>query len=220
MFNKQEVKQFLKDLGCYESSSHGWNHVDEVYSTAMEMNDELRLGLNHDMIFLACYLHDMFQKDYREAHHLKGFAWVLENYKNWEWLSWMHEEEIKELAYAIKEHRASYDGEYYSNLSILLSAADRGKLDRTETIIRSFKYNCEKHPELLFKDNIRNVYQHMKDKFSSKGYARYNDIYKEFYKDDLAKFQSYFDTITYSEIEDIIMNKMMYLSLRDLCPSI
>jgi hypothetical protein len=220
MVNKQEVKEFLKTLECYESSSHGWIHVDEVYTTAMKMNTELRLGLNHDMIFLASYLHDMFQKDYREAHHLKGFAWVLEYHTEFDWLSWMNDNELKELAYAIKEHRASYDGEYYSKLSILLSAADRGKLDRTETIMRSFKYNCEKHPELLFKDNIRNVHQHMKDKFSSKGYARYNWVYKDFYQNDLSKFQKYFDTISYFEIEDIIMNKMMYLSLRDLCPSV
>ena len=48
--------------------------------------------------------------------------------------------------------------------------------------------------------NAQDVYEHIKDKYGSKGYAKYPEVYLEIFRDELEVFQHRADSITVDEV--------------------
>jgi len=113
---------------------------------------------------------------------------------NDEFLENLKREELKRVAHAVLEHRASFKGEYYSLLSEIISSADRGLPDLESVVVRSMRFN---------NGDAQNVYEHILDKYGTKGYAKYPKVYKETFKEQLEQFQNEADKITVEEIEMI-----------------
>jgi hypothetical protein len=134
----------------------------------------------------------MFNRQNREKHHILAYEYVLQ--ADDIFLKELSQEELSMVAYAVLEHRGSFKGEFYSPLSEIISSADRGKPDIEFIIKRSMKYN---------RQNVKNVYKHIKTKYATDGYAKYPDLYQEIFKDELKTFKKLVDDLTIEKILEI-----------------
>jgi len=53
------------------------------------------------------------------------------------------------------------------------------------------------------KANAEDVYAHIKDKYGSNGYAKYPDVYRKIFKEELESFQKLADEITVERVLEI-----------------
>lgn len=183
------VSELLKELNpvlesFYNNSvGHGIKHVTDVMYRALHYNEILNLKLNKKEIVLSSLLHDMYSESSRKTHHILGCEYVMKS------TSKVFDGIDKErVAKAILEHRASYNGEYSSLLSELISSADRGEPNLTEIVNRCYISTKEFHPEYNV-DEINNaVKKHLSEKFTRNGYAKYPNIYLQVLKKRLDIF--------------------------------
>ena len=106
----------------------------------------------------------------------------------------LNKKELKEVAFAVLQHRASFKGEFYSPLSEVISSADRGLPDLERVVKRSMKFN---------RGNAQSVYEHIKRKYGKSGYAKYPDVYQKLFKEELAEFRCLADELTVERILEI-----------------
>ncbi len=185
---RRAVRTFYEPFYKDGDLAHQIDHADSVCDLALEMNKEC----DPKLIILAAYIHDIFNATDRKNHNKLAYEYVLE--ANDKFLKELSKEELLQVAHAVLEHRASFQGEFYSKLSEIISSADRGKPDIKEVVIRSLQFNG---------NNIKDAYHHIKRKYGSNGYANYPKSYREYFRKELIEFQKRVDSITIEEIESI-----------------
>lgn len=185
---RRDVREYYK--GYYENGdeAHLIDHADGVCDLALKINNDL----DEKLIILASYLHDMFNATNRPTHNELAYEYVLKAEDKF--LSKLSKDEVLMVAHAVLEHRASFKGVFYSGLSEIISSADRGLPDLDFIVIRSMKFNNA---------NEEDVYAHIKDKYGSNGYAKYPDVYREIFKEELEAFKKLADELTVERIMEI-----------------
>lgn len=196
----KEALSFYYELN--DSESHGYQHLDDVYELAINMKEKLNIEIPNNIIGIAAYTHDMFSSINRKLHHELAYKYVLDT--SVYFLNDLHTNDRYLIACAVREHRASYKGEYTSVLSELLSAADRGKPDIKSIVIRSYKFTVEHNPNANEHELYSLIQKHMIEKFSTNGYARYNDLYNRYFETELKEMKTFFDDISVKDIENIV----------------
>ena len=189
---KKAVRDFYKPFYANGDAAHLIDHADSVCNLALEINKEY----SPKLVILASYIHDIFNATHRKKHNILAYEYV--NSRKDELLKELSNKELDLVAHAVLEHRASFKGEFFSKLSAIISSADRGRPDVSETVIRSMRYNNA---------NAQDVYEHMLDKYSSKGYAKYPAVYQEIFNQELQAFKKEIDTISVKKIEQIWANR-------------
>ena len=165
----------------------------------------MTLNLNEEHLVLAALFHDIYSDIDRENHHTLAADWFAKfMIKQGKYEA----SDIMEMSSAIKEHRASYKGEYSNVLSEVLAAADRGAPDLNSTIIRSSKYYLEREPNSDLKTIAENVYKHMVEKFSRTGYMKYNAIYSSFYKKEIHNMYVTIDKLSVDKVFNILIENL------------
>ncbi len=168
--------------------AHLIDHADAVCDLALSINQTY----DERLVILASYLHDTFNATNREMHHVLAYEYVLKAEDKF--LNKVSQKELLEVAHAVLEHRASFRGEYYSPLSAIISAADRGLPDLDFIVIRSMRFN---------KGDVQDVYDHIKDKYGSKGYAKYPEVYQAIFREELEAFHTRADALSMDGIMEI-----------------
>jgi len=185
---REYYKRYLSPVkGDNVRNSHGIDHCDDVYNLMILLNDKLKYGYSKSVIALAAYTHDLYSDTKnRSNHHKLAYEHVIN--RNDDILKTINSETLSLIANAVLEHRASYTGEFSSNLSRLISAADRGLPDYDLHYNRSLVYNDGNHKEVV---------DHLVDKFGRDGYAtkKYPDFYIEMFKEELEIFFKKIDNV-------------------------
>ena len=189
---KQKVREFYKPFYANGDEAHLINHADDVCKLALEINREY----SEKLVILASYIHDIFNATDRKKHNFLAYGYVKSRADGF--LQELSDEELELIAHAVLEHRASFKGKFFSKLSAIISSADRGRPDVTQIVIRSMRYNNA---------NAQDVYEHMINKYGSKGYAKYPDVYKEIFTKELEEFKQEVDNISVEKIKDIWDNR-------------
>ena len=189
---RAEVRVYYQPYYEKSDEAHLINHADDVCDLALKINREC----DEKLVILASYLHDMFNRDNRAKHNELAYEYVLT--ADDKFLKELSGEERKQVAHAVLEHRASFKGKFYSPLSAIISAADRGLPDLDFIVIRSMKFN---------NGNAQKVYEHISRKYGTNGYAKYPDVYREIFSEELARFQRLADELTVEKIEEIWENR-------------
>ena len=170
--------------------SHGRAHIKEVKERAFKINKYLEdnLGIHADMeiINLAADYHDITAMTDRPNHHLSGAARFYTDNKNT-----YGEITTRRVVECIREHRASFKGEYSSLESQILSTADRGDINPTkisDLFRRAYTYSRENN--LSHEDAVHSSFNHIKSKYGREGYAfnKHNKVFFVYYKNQLEKF--------------------------------
>jgi len=188
---KQKVREFYNPFYANGDKAHLIDHADDVCELALEINSVY----SEKLVILASYIHDIFNATDRKKHNILAYEYVKS--RSDEFLKELNNKELELVAHAVLEHRASFKGEFFSKLSAIISSADRGRPDVAQTVIRSMRYNNA---------NAQDVYEHMLDKYSTKGYAKYPDVYKEIFAQELEEFKKEVDAISIKKIVSIWEN--------------
>ncbi|HHB94095.1 MAG TPA: HD domain-containing protein [Campylobacterales bacterium] len=184
---KNEVRDYYKSYYENGDKAHLIDHADDVCTLALKINQKC----DEKLVILASYIHDMFNAMHRPTHNELAYEYVKKS--DDKFLKELSKKERLEVANAVLEHRASFKGEFYSNLSEIISSADRGEPDLEVVVQRSMKFN----------GNAHDVYEHIKDKYGVNGYAKYPEVYRKIFKEELAYFQKEADEITVGKILEI-----------------
>ena len=183
---QEEVRKFYKHYYEENDDAHTIVHADNVCNLALNLNNNIDIKL----IILASYIHDIFNEN-RKIHHELAYKYVLSTQDKF--LKKLSSKELKLVAHAVLEHRASFKGEFYSILSEIISSADRGIPSLKNITIRSMQFNKAKADKAS---------KHIIEKYGVNGYAKYPEIYKHYFKDELTKFQQLANNITPIQVLD------------------
>lgn len=170
---------------------HRESHFQAVERVGGYINEKMGLGYDPKLIMLVAYLHDLFAWS-RPNHHLMAGLWVESS--NHPVLEGLSLAEVKLVADACREHRASYEGQYSSEFSELMACADRGWPGKVSNMVnRAVGYRldrgCAREEALL------GAITHVKEKFGSSGYARYPGMYTRVFEKELARQRQVVDAL-------------------------
>lgn len=201
-------------------SAHGVEHLEEVFSTAITILE--RVGYktipveDRASAFVAILFHDITATTDRDNHQNSGaeafdrmMNTVVRQSRNRSVrdavIAGRYNIDINKAKAAIREHRASYKGEFTSIASEIVSGADRGIPQPTEEnvkhkIDKSYKYHIEKLSEDETLARINSL-KHIKEKYGAKGYAKYPNIYEKAFKHELEAFKRLVDSICSAGVE-------------------
>ena len=180
-------------------ASHGLNHIQDNLNMAKKMLDFAKEPLT-DQIYAAIVFHDSGLEKYgREIHEVHSAEIAKRELKDL-----FNSKDLFLIAAAIREHRASFKGEFTSMLSDICSSADRNAPNFEASVARSFLYTSEHHPEFSFEEKCETVAMHLKKKYGSNGYARFPIYYSRYYGKDLTNYKRKMDGLNAAVVERIV----------------
>ena len=153
----------------YDSHDEGHNreHMERVRNAAVNLAKKY-LPSEIKLAYIAATLHDIGLSTAREDHEHTGAKMILSDpYLK----SIMSPEEIKEVAYAVKEHRAS-TGNPKTILGKILSDADRMAVSISYTIFRAISYGIKQNPGNSLEWQVDRAGKHLVSKYGQEGYGR------------------------------------------------
>lgn len=171
----------LKPIYDRHDLAHKWDHAIAVTNLALDMNEKLQLGIYKASIFIAGLCHDIGLGDNgknRDLHHLIGVK-VLQQLPGIMDLIDYWNIDPGLIFSAIEEHRGSYTEEYSSNLSELISSADRLQPEERQLMVRCKQTYKEFEPG----------FQKIQEKYVKGGYARWPKIYIDYFGERLNTYQ-------------------------------
>ncbi len=183
-----EVVEYATPYYQNNDNGHQIDHAISVLDNALQFKRKLNLVIPDREIVAAAIMHDIQLYLGRTDHHYNGWLFVSKaDYPGRTSFSTSAGERIE---LAVFQHRASYDGAFTSELSSLISSADRGIPSTIKELLDRMLI-CKtdwarRHNKLLSSDEIMvESVNHLKEKFGSCGYSRYPDIYRKMFNNQL-----------------------------------
>ncbi len=183
----EELKKYISEniFPIYEKNEvgHGIFHINYVIERSF-MFARLVEDINYDMVYVIAAYHDI-------GHHIDA--------KNHEKISaemlladkmlrrFFTEEEIRIMADAVYDHRASLGGEPRSIYGKIVSSADRNTTLEV-SLMRTYSYRVEHNKNYDIDEIIEGSRLHLQEKFGENGYANekmyFEDLnYKKYLED-------------------------------------
>ena len=157
---REIIPQYAKLKG------HTEDHISQVIERSLKFAKQAP-ELNLNMVYVIAAYHDLGRLIDNETHNLESAKMLLSDKTLKIYFS---KSELKTMAEAIEDHRASLDHEPRSIYGKLVSSADRNP--SVETMLeRSYDYNKSLHPDANEDDTIEDVRLHLREKYSPDGYA-------------------------------------------------
>lgn len=152
---------------------HNEKHIQYVIQRSLDLAD--KYGANVNMAYAIAAFHDLGMVVRRENHEIIG-AEILEHDEMINYFFSLDQISIMEKA--IREHRASFKGEYSSIYSKIVSQADRN-FDIYLMTTRSIGYGLKEYPDYNYEEQFKRTYDHLRHKYGRTGYAHMILEYKE-----------------------------------------
>lgn len=176
--NKNLQKYIEKNIfPSYEKNDLGHNleHIKYVIDRSLKFANQIN-NINYDMVYVVAAYHDIGH--YIDAkNHEKVSAEILLKDSNLR--KFFTEDDIKVMADAVYDHRASMDSEPRSIYGKIVSSADRNTLVEVP-LKRTYAYRIKHKPDSQLDEIIEESRKHIIEKFGKKGYAT-----KKMYFEDL-----------------------------------
>ena len=171
------MKAVRKDLQAYIEEmiipqydhfdkAHQRDHVEMVIRQSMEIAEHLDVDIN--MVYAIAAYHDTGLCEGRERHHQVSAHIILtdDNLKKW-----FTEAEIKMMAEAAEDHRASAQHAPRSIYGRIVAEADRF-IDPENIVLRTIQYGLDHYPELSREQHYERMVSHLKEKYGRGGYLK------------------------------------------------
>lgn len=162
--------------------AHQIGHAHQVARDGIHIAKELSAEHLIPSIIIAAYYHDIHRHK-PEIHHLLAHDEIFNDKRFIMGVSGVEEKDLKDIANACLEHRASWIGEYSSLLSEIIASADRGAPDKVTVdarVRRSYLYGRGVF-NLTHYDAQVHAITYVKDRFGSFGDAAYPTVYRQVY---------------------------------------
>lgn len=166
-----ELKKYIEEniFPFYEKNDIGHNlsHIKYVIERSMKFAS-LVDNINYDMVYTIAAMHDIAVYIDRENHEILSAKMLLED-KNLN--DFFSPDQIKVMAEAVEDHRASKDSEPRSIYGKIVSSADRN-VSIDLPLIRTFAFRMKSEPGMPMGDVLEESRQHLIKKFGNNGYAK------------------------------------------------
>lgn len=185
--NKELVDYIEKEIfPLYNKNEegHGLKHIETVIERSLKFAKDY--DANIDMVYTIAAYHDLGHHIDRKRHEIISAQIFIEDENMKKWFS---DEQRKIIKDAIEAHRASSNHEPRTIYGKIVSTADRTIVKIDNTIKRSYSYGKRNYQGITEEEQIQKVYEHLKDKYGEKGYAKvyledkeFDEAMKEFRK--------------------------------------
>lgn len=147
-------------------AGHQRDHVETVINQSMELAQYYDVNIN--MVYAIAAYHDTGLVDSRERHHIVSGEIVMADESLRQWFS---EEQIKVMAEAVEDHRASNSNVPRSLYGKIVAEADR-LIDGVTIVRRTIQYGLAHYPQLDKKGHYDRFVEHMNEKYAEGGYLK------------------------------------------------
>ena len=174
VYKIEEEINYVEDkvLPLYDTNigGHGRDHILTVILRSFEIKKEFNLQLKYKLILIIAAYHDIGYKKDPDNHEQVSSEMFLEDK---EIQKFLETDEIKIVAEAIVDHRASLEYEARSEYGKLVSSADR-ETSVENMLKRSFLYQADKHADEnpTIEQVIEYSFKKLTKKFGKDGYAK------------------------------------------------
>lgn len=161
---------------------HNIDHIKQVIERSFKIMKQNNLELDNNMVYTIAAYHDI-------AHHIDSanheklsadFLLADTNLKNF-----FSDEQIKVMAEAVHDHRASMEGDPRSEYGKLVSSADRNNTVN-QCLKRTYYYGKKLDPKATDEDLFKRAFDVLNRKFGIGGYAKFyfkDEDYDNFLKE-------------------------------------
>ena len=205
--NKNLKKYIEKNIfPIYEKNDLGHNleHIKYVIERSLSFAKMVE-DINYDMVYVIAAYHDLGHHIDADNHEKVSAELLLEDNQLKEFFTI---EQIKTMADAVYDHRASLEGEPRSIYGKIVSSADRNTLVDVP-LKRTYAYRVKHNPTATLEEIIEESRQHLIKKFGKKGYAS-----EKMYFED-KEYKKFLE-----DIQTLVMNKeqftIRYMEANDL----
>lgn len=191
---RREITEAFSAHWLLNDPAHRAEHFNEVYQTGKLLAERTGIEVDLKLILFTAYFHDLFAWS-RQNHHELSYEFVL-NTDHPVITQNLTTEERGLVAWACRQHRASFKGDFNSLFAQLMNAADRGMPGTVKkTLGWAIQYRKAHNPKETIEQITEASIQHVKEKFGSQGYARYPDIYQLVFNWELTELRKAIDQI-------------------------
>lgn len=183
----EELKKYITEyiFPSYRKNDLGHNleHIEYVIKRSLEFAKQVN-DINYDMVYTIASYHDIGHYIDAKNHEKVSSEMLLADKKLKDFFS---DEQIKIMADAVYDHRASLEGEPRNIYGKIVSSADRNVI-LDVVLRRTYEYRINHNPESTLEEIIEDSRQHIINKFGINGYANkkmyFEDIdYQKYLKD-------------------------------------
>lgn len=193
---RKDLKEAFGSHWALNDAAHREEHFEAVYQTGFHINEQTGWNWDPKDILFAAYFHDLFAWT-RVNHHELSYHYfmsadhpvILGHYDN-------NRRGRINVALGCLEHRASFVGEFTNGFAELINSADRGMPGNVQGLIqRCYDHRLTTMPNVSSDERMAAAIAFLKKKSGSKGYARYPDLYKQVFGEQLAEQQAEIDAL-------------------------
>ena len=141
-------------------------HITDVIRRSLKIAENLD-NINLDMVYVIAAYHDLGRLVDNETHHLESAKMLRADQTLKTFFSPV---EIKTMAEAVEDHRASLPHDPRNLYGKIVSSADRS-CDITEILIRAYDYNKTLHPDFTEEETIENIRLVLRGKYIPGAYG-------------------------------------------------
>ena len=153
---------------------HTSEHIEQVISRSFKFAKQAP-GVNLDMVYIIAAYHDLGRLVDNETHNIESAKMMRKDKFLKEHFS---AEELKTMAEAVEDHRASLGREPRSIYGKIVSSADRSPCVE-EILERCYDYTKSLHPEMTEDEIIEEARKRLRKKYSPDGYAAKTMYFKD-----------------------------------------
>lgn len=170
MINK-ELKEYIENNIFPEynknDEGHNFDHIKYIIERSLKFAKTVQ-DINVDMVYTIATYHDLGHHIDQKNHEKISSEMLLKDDMLKQFFT---EEEIKIMADAVYDHRASMEEEPRTIYGKIISSADRN-VDITSLLKRTYSYRKKANPNASLDEIIKESRQHLIDKYGSYGYAK------------------------------------------------
>ena len=186
----ESLREHVAPIYAVFDPAHRMQHIDNVLHLSTRLSTWYYLTPTETRLTrLAVYCHDLGLLYGREEHHNHSADIVLT--RTLPVIKDLPDDELKVVADACREHRASGSGVYSSKVSEVVAASDRGRPDfwaLYQRIASNFEH-------LTPEARKAEVHAHMRKKYGSAGYVKYPEFYSRVFRCEIEALRCRIDSI-------------------------
>ena len=172
---RQQIITEFAPMWELNDRGHRAEHFAEVEKCGHHINEMTGGVFKPKLILFFAWFHDLFAWS-RDNHHILSAKWI--ETTNHPLLDQLTPGERKLVMLGCLKHRASYKGSYSQLFEELCASADRGFPGDVQAMLdRSMKYQLDRGLAATEEVAREMAIAHLKEKFSSEGYANYPATY-------------------------------------------
>lgn len=167
---REEIRRYVEAaiLPQYDhfDKAHRRDHAEMVIRQSLELAK--KLDVDEEMVYVIAAYHDTGLCEGREHHHEASARIILADPQLRQWFT---AEQLRTMAEAVEDHRASAQQPPRSIYGRIVAEADRF-IDPETIVRRTIQFGLEHYPTLSREEHYQRMLAHLHEKYGRGGYLR------------------------------------------------